>query len=114
MRELIIIVFKINIQGLSRQQAEQNIYELMESYNLSDDEDLKENYIIKQIWLPIEGESDVKVIYPISQTFKSCEIDELVNDINERLKKSPDGVFVQHWKNFLRKIKLENIKKINE
>lgn len=83
MKELIIMLFKINIGGLSRQQAEQQMYELMKEYHMEDDEELKENYIIREIWLPIEGQSDVKIIYPQPQYTQSIEL--VCNKANEAI-----------------------------
>ena len=63
-KELIILLFKIDVQGLTRQQVEEQIYQLMKDYEF---EDLKNDYNIKQIWLPTRGTTDVKVIYPVAE-----------------------------------------------
>ena len=36
-KEVIIMLFKINVAGLTRQQAEQQIYTLMEEYHMEND-----------------------------------------------------------------------------
>lgn len=110
MKELIIIVFKINIGGLSRQQAEQQMYELMKNYALSKDEELKENYIIREIWLPIiEGQSDVKIIYPQPKYIQSIELEDLVKSVTEQMKQYPDSKLVNDWNKIVRSLKLRKL-----
>ena len=65
-KQLIIIVYKINVEGLTRQEAEQYLTQVNEFNSLINDEELKENYTIKEIWLPVTSETDVKVVYPVS------------------------------------------------
>lgn len=114
-KELIIIVYKMNVAGLNRQQAEEQIYQLMNEYNMSDDEDLKENYIIKEIWLPItEGQTDVKIIYPIPQYIQSIELEELVKSVSENMKKYPDTKLVNDWNQIVRSLKLRKINLVDE
>lgn len=109
-KELIIIVYKFNIAGLTRQQAEQQTYEMMKEYCMSGDEDLKENYIIKEIWLPItEGQTDVKIIYPIPQYTQNIELEELVKNVSENMKKYPDTGLVNDWNKIVRSLKLRKI-----
>jgi hypothetical protein len=110
-KELLILVYKINIQGLSRQVAQQQLHELMQNYCFSKDEDIKENYIIKEIWLPItEGQSDVKVVYPTPQY--SIELEELVKSVSENMKKYPDSELVNNWNKILRSLKLRKLELI--
>jgi len=109
-KELLIIVFKINVQSLTRQQAQQQIYEFMQSNTLSSDEELKENYTIREIWLPItDGQSDVKVIYPIPQYSQNIELEELVKTISENMKKYPDSALTNDWKKLVRSLKLKKL-----
>lgn len=109
-KELLIIVYKINVGGLSRQQAEEQVYGLMESYKMSDDPELTEDYIIKEIWLPIiEGQTDVKIIYPIPQYTQSIELEELVKSVSENMKEYPDTKLVNDWNQIVRSLKLRKI-----
>lgn len=90
MRKLIIRVFYISVSGLSRQQAEEQIYQLMSNYKLENDnlpEDISINYHIEDVWLPItEGNSRVEVIYPPKFEIEDLDlenIDKLINTLNE-------------------------------
>ena len=102
-KELLIIVYKINIQGLTRQVAQQQISEFAQ-YSLRNDEELKEHYTIREILLPIyEGQSDVKIIYPV---FLSDEIKEL----EKLIKKHQYNIqLVKDWKNLVRSLKLRKL-----
>ena len=44
-KELLIIVYKINVQGLSRHQAQQQLHVFINHYNLSNDEELKKGVL---------------------------------------------------------------------
>lgn len=70
-KELIIIVYKINVAGLTRQQVDLYLLDLETKYNMSNDTELMaNNYIIREIWIPItEGLTEVKVIYPKKNKF---------------------------------------------
>ena len=108
-KELIIIVYRICVEGFTRQQAEEQICDLMKLYRLSDDEELKENYIIREIWLPIlKGDSDVKIIYPTSLN-KSVELDKLIEEINAVIKENPSERFKKDWEKLMRELKLRKI-----
>jgi hypothetical protein len=66
-RKLIIRVFYINVGGLSRQQAKQQIYELMNEYKHDENdlpEDIFNQYYFDDVWLPIHGESRLEIIVP--------------------------------------------------
>lgn len=107
MKELIILVYKINIKNMTRQMANETMSELMKNVSLSNDEELKNNYIIKELFLPIhDGDSDVKVIYPVPQYTTSPEINELVTEISNRIKEDPDNVLKKHWEKLVRELKL--------
>jgi len=110
MKNLIIIVYKINVESLDRQQAEQYLHDIMKAYNFSQDEELKENYIIREIYLPVEGEStDVKIIYPIPRYTTSPEINELVSEISDKIKENSDSEFKQSWEALARELKLRRL-----
>ena len=100
----------MNVQGLTRQQAQEQLNQFIQNYTLSSDEELKENYTIREIWLPItEGQSDVKVIYPIPQYSQTIELEELVKAISENMKKYPDSALINDWKKLVRSLKLRKI-----
>lgn len=109
-KELIIIVYKINVNGISRQKAEEQFQTLMENYNLSSDEELKEDYIIREIYLPTELEpTDVKIIYPVPRYTTSPEINDLVVEISNKIKDDPTSGFKQDWEKLVRELKLRKI-----
>lgn len=113
-KELIIIVYKVNVKNMSIQSAEEYLQSMIKNFSLSNDEYLKENYAIKEIFLPIvedRGETDVKVIYPIPKYTTSPEINNLVNEISLKIKEDPTNVLKSHWERLVRELKL---RKINE
>lgn len=85
-KQLIIIVYKINVEGLTRQEGEQYLTQVNEFNSLINDEELKEKYIIKEIWLPVTTETDVKVVYPVS--LNSEEIENLITNFKNNLIKN--------------------------
>lgn len=101
-KELIIMVFKIDIQGLTRQEAQHQIYQLMKEYEF---EDLKDDYNIKQIWLPTQGVTDVKVIYPVSGIFDS----KLIKEIEDVVSEYPDSTLTEGLNKILSEIKTKEI-----
>lgn len=60
-KELVILVIYINVDGLTQQQAKQQIYTFMKGY-----EDMynKTNKDIKTYWFPTKNETKVECIYP--------------------------------------------------
>lgn len=62
-KELIILAIYINVGGLSRQQAEQCIFDLIKAY-----EDLYKdiNKNVKVYWFPVDGNQQTRVecVYP--------------------------------------------------
>lgn len=114
MKELIIILYKIDVGNMPKIQAEQQISQLMEAYSFSKDEELKENYLIREIWLPIRsdsgGESDVKVIYPTSNS--NADFNNLVVEVSKRIKESPNDTLKRHWNQIVRELKLKNLEVI--
>lgn len=111
-KELLIIVYKINVAGLTRAQAEQGMTQLIEAYSLRDDEELKDDYIIREIFLPIHdggGETDVKIIYPIPKYSISPEINDLVSEISNKIKEDPNNQFRSQWEKLVRELKLRKL-----
>lgn len=111
MKQLLIILYKINVDNVSMQDVDKMMHEIMESANcLTDDEELKKDYIIKQLFLPTTHEpSDVKVIYPIPRYTTSPEINDLVQEISNRIKEDPDNLLKVHWEKLVRELKLRKI-----
>ena len=115
-KELIIIVYKFNVDGLTRQQSEQQINQFVSEFNLSNDEELKENYIIREIFLPVNNGdiTDVKIIYPIPRYTTSPEINELVSEISNKIKEDPTNVFKSQWERLVRELKIRKLNNIDE
>lgn len=87
-KELIIIVYYINISGLSRQLVERMLSEIKSSYEHMYD-NIDKNVV--QYYVPIHGESRVECIYPINNTKEN--LIELLSSIDkEDLKKLKDTI----------------------
>lgn len=111
-KELLIIVYKISVAGLTRAQAEQGMTQLIELYSLRDDEELKKNYIIREIFLPLSdggGETNVEVIYPKPIYNLSPTIDDLVTEISDKIKEDPNNIFRSQWEKLVRELKLRKL-----
>jgi hypothetical protein len=113
-KKLIILLYRIDVGGLTRQQAEQQLGALMDEYSLRDDNELKEHYIIREIWLPINingsgGGSDVNVIYPITVQQTSPQLNDLIDEISARIKDHPDSTLNHHWTKIIRELKLKKL-----
>ena len=106
-KELLIIVYKINISGLTRQQTEEMIRQYIETENLSTDEELKENYTIRELYLPIQiGDSNIEVIYPIAGNSLPLESYNTIKEITELLKEDNFNDIKPYWNRLLRELKL--------
>jgi hypothetical protein len=105
MRKLIIRVFYISVKGLSRQQAEQTIFQLMQEYKPNENlpDDILEHYFIHDIWLPItegqSGESRVEIIYPNKFEVEDLDL-ESIDKLIERLKEIKEEISIPKNKNF--------------
>ena len=109
MKELIIIVYKIDVRGMTRQHAEEQFHELMSEYNLKNDEELKENYLIREIWIPVQDESDVKIIYPVPKYTQSIELEGLIENISESMKNYPNSDMANNFNKIVRTLKLKKL-----
>ncbi len=109
-KQLIIIVYKISVDKLTRQQAQEQMSNFMESCRLSEEEDLKEHYIIKEIWLPTQEETDVNVIYPTQN--QNVELDEIYKEMYKHIDNDPNSSTSKELNKILRSIKLKNIEKV--
>lgn len=106
-KELIIILYKIDVTNMPRSVVEEMLRKLKEQYSLTDDLELKKRYIIREIILPGKyTESDVKIIYPVSNYKTDMD---LIDEISEKVKS--DSTLNSQWNNLIRTLKL---KKINE
>ena len=110
MKELIIIVYKINVDGYTTQRTEEIMHELINSYGLKDDLELiANNYIIREIWLP-SIETDVKVIYPITQSYAfTPEVNDLIVEISDKIKSDSTNGLKYQWERLVRELKLRKI-----
>lgn len=116
-KELIIILFKINISNFTQQQHDKYIEQLMSNCKF-DDVELKENYIIKQIYLPVTNQPyDVKVIYSSNSNLSeivNSNLSEIVKEIESNIKKYPsDNKLRKSWNNLLRELKLQKLNNTN-
>ena len=115
-KELIIIVYKINIAVLSMTQAQNNIESFLKQNSLSDDIELKEHYIIREIILPTnESDSNVEIIYPISVNKTSKNENNVISEINNLLNNDNRYESIKpYWNKLLREIKLKKLEIDNE
>lgn len=107
-KELIIIVYKINTSGYSRANVEDQIKNLAE-YGLSNDKELKENYIIRDLFLPIsDGNNDIQIIYPIINNTITEEASKSIEEINLMIKEDESLDCIKNtWNKLLRQLKLK-------
>lgn len=109
-KELIIIVYKINIDGLSVMGVDELMHRYAESCSFKNDEELKENYTIREIYIPIcHDSSDVKVIYPVTSSLLS-DFSCLIDEINEKLNsENISDDIKKKWNQLLREFKIRNL-----
>ena len=104
-KELIIIVYKINVDGTSSDNVAEYKQKLSEN-GLSNDEELKNDYSIREIFIPvIDQPTDIKVIYPINN---SIETSEIIQEISKMVEEN-DTNFKKEWLQLLRNIKLRKL-----
>ena len=106
MKELIIIVYKID-RNLSSSECDQ-IIDVIRELGLSTDEEIKENYIIKEIIIP-GNKTDVKIIYPTPKYTISPEINDLISEITDKIKNDPTNQLKLQWDRLARELKLRKI-----
>lgn len=107
-KELIILLYRIGANYMTRQQLENEIQNFMK-YSLINDDELKNNYIIREIFLPVnESSNDVKVIYPIAVQQPS-QLCDLIDEISARINDNPDSTLNQHWEKIIRELKLKKL-----
>lgn len=111
-KELLIIMYKISVAGMSRQHAEEFISGIYEAFSLRNDEELKESYIIREIFIPLYdggGETNVEIIYPKPIYNISPTIDDLVTEISNKIKEDPNNQFKSQWEKLVRELKLRKL-----
>ncbi len=111
-KELLIIVYKISIAGYTKQQGIEIISSIIDNYSLKNDEELKENYIIREIFLPLYdggGETNVEVIYPKPIYNISPTIDDLVTEISNKIEEDPNNQFKSQWNKLVRELKIRKL-----
>ena len=110
-KQLLIIVYKVNVTGLTRQHVEEYIEHFVNTFSLRHDEELKDDYIIREMFLPLregDGESEIKVIYP-QPNYISPEINKLVSEITEKIKEDPTNTLKNQWTRLVRELKLRKL-----
>jgi hypothetical protein len=86
-KQLIILVYYINIDGLSRVQAQQQLMELMEVSRIPDNIKNDTNTEVECIYLPVRNqETKVECIFPKNQD-ENNEVKNILLNISEELKK---------------------------
>jgi len=108
MKELIIIVYKIDVNGATPAIAAQHMDDLRQAYHLQDDEELKEYYHIREIYLPSD-ETDVKIIYPAPKYTVSPEINDLISEISNKIKEDPTNNLKKSWEKLVRELKIRKL-----
>jgi len=106
MKELIIIVYKLNCDNISRQAFEEQT-SILSNNSLSMDKELQyNNYLIREIFLPVEGiPSDIKVVYPTPYSDKS-EISELIEELSNKIENEPTFDLKNDYIRLIRNLKL--------
>jgi len=74
---------------------------------------IKDYYTIKELFLPTQGITDVKIIYPVSNNYNedSVELDEIYKQIYKHIDEQPDSSTSRELKQIVRLVKLKNITK---
>jgi hypothetical protein len=102
-RQLIYRVFYLNISGLTRQQAEQTIYEMMNAFKSDLPEDIKERYYVENIFIPVQHESKVELLYPdqINSINNLESLDKLIETLTKKRDniKEKDPYGEENWEN---------------
>lgn len=109
-KELLIILYKLNVEGMSKASVEEYFTKIIDKYSLKNDIELKNNYIIREIYLPVEGQSsNVKVIYPIKSHKNDYNLSELITSVSDEVEQSTSEKLKNDWNQLLREIKIRNL-----
>jgi hypothetical protein len=113
-KKLIIIVYYFDVGGMTRQQAEESISQynnlIIDTF---DDDELKQNYIIKNLYLPSD-KTKIECIYPITNqnTTIDLDIEMQLKKVESEILKQKDPKLWEEWNKLMRWAKLKNIKEI--
>jgi len=93
-RELIIIAGYINIEGLTRKLAEDQMYALINKYNPDSlPDDINEHYYIDYMWIPIKkGHSRIELLYPTKFDVNQIALEDIDSFIDELKKHKEKNV----------------------
>lgn len=109
-KELLIILYKLNVEGMSRDSVEEYFSNFIDEYSLKNDIELKDKYIIREIYLPVEGQSsNVKVIYPVKSHKNDYNLSELITSVSDEVEQSTSEKLKNDWNQLLREIKIRNL-----
>ncbi len=113
MKQLIILSIEIDVSGLSKQNTNVIMQKFMSTLKDSfNDDEINENYIIKQIFLP-SNKTRIKCIYPKNgQTEVNVDIEEQMKKVETEILKYKNPKLWDEWNILMRWAKLKNIKKI--
>lgn len=100
-----IFVFYINVEGYSRQKAEEHIQEIIENFDI---------YKNAKIWILASKETKVECIYDGWGRSRDSELKELIGDINERIEILSKSHSFEDFKINIRDWRIDNITKDNE
>lgn len=109
--ELIIIVNYINISGLTKAQAKETIYDVIDMHKDMYDDVLTKK--VKTYYVPItNGDSRIECIYPVGETVSEAE-SKIIN-LYKTMLNSSDEQIKEIFQDFERKINLIKENKENK
>ena len=110
MKQLIIISYKINVDEMSRDSIVEYFNNIQDVYSLKNDEELKENYIVREFFIPVYNgqQTDIQVIYP-TPNYVSPELNKLADEISIKIKEDPTNKLKQQWERLVRELKLKKL-----
>lgn len=97
-----IFVFYINVQGLSRQKAEEKFDKIVKKFDI---------YKNAKIWFLASNETKVECIYDGWGRNRDSELKELISDINERIEILSNSHSFEDFKINIRDWRINNITK---
>ena len=97
-----IFVFYINVEGFSRQRAEEKINEVIKQFDI---------YKNAKIWVLPTNETKVECIYDGWGRNRDSELKDLISDINERIEILSNSHSFEDFKINIRDWRINNITK---
>jgi len=112
-KELIILEYSINVENLTRQQVDNRMHEYATMINNTfNDSELKENHIVKNIFLPSD-KTKIECIYPIgNNTTIDIDIEAQLKKVETKILKLKDPKLWDEWNILMRWVKLKKIKEV--